>query len=97
MWRLVMSDGRMWMDTQQARGHAGKINQGVGKVRALIDQITTMIANTYWEGRDKERFLADWHGQLKPQVAQVLQAMEDGAAELNRRADEQDALSQQGR
>jgi len=89
-----MTDGPMWMDTQQARGHAGKINGGVATVRGLIEEITKMLANTYWEGQDKKRFLADWNGQLRPQAAQVLQAMEDSAAELIRRADEQDALSQ---
>jgi hypothetical protein len=66
----------------------------VAKVRGLIDEITRMLANTYWEGEDKKQFLADWNCQLRPQAAQVLQAMEDSAAELNRRADEQDALSQ---
>jgi hypothetical protein len=84
----------MWMDTQQARGHASKINGGVGKVRGLIDEITKILAETYWEGEDKRMFAADWDGQLRPQANQLLAAMAASAAELVRRADEQDALSQ---
>jgi hypothetical protein len=91
-----MSDP-MWMDTMQARGHAAKISSGVESVRGLIDQITGMIDGFYWEGEDKERFMADWHGELQPRAAQVMEALQQGADELNRRADEQDSLSQTGR
>jgi WXG100 family type VII secretion target len=91
-----MSDGRMWMDTQQARGHAGKINQGVSEVQGLIDQITGLLDGIYWQGEDRERFMAQWEGELKPTAGRVVQQLQDSADELNRRADEQDALSQRG-
>lgn len=91
-----MSDGR-WMDTTQARGHAGKIDSGVSAVQGLIDQITEMINGIYWEGRDKERFLADWEGQLRPTASQVMHTLRTSAEELRRRADEQDELSRRGR
>jgi hypothetical protein len=86
----------MWMDTTQARGHAGKIDSGVSSVKKLIAEISNMLENTYWSGADRERFMADWDGQLRPAAAQVVQNLQSAADELRRRADEQDALSQRG-
>lgn len=91
-----MSDGRMWMDTQQARGHASRINHGVSEVQGLIDQITSLLDGIYWEGEDKRRFMDSWEGQLRPTASRVIQQLQDSADELRRRADEQDALSERG-
>jgi hypothetical protein len=86
----------LWMDTGQARGYAGQINSGVSMVQGLIDEITDMIEGLYWNGEDKQRFTADWTGNLRPQAARVLTTLRSTADDLNRRADEQDQLSERG-
>jgi uncharacterized protein YukE len=84
------------MDTGQARGHAGQINSGMSMIQGLIDEITDLIDGLFWTGEDKEHFTADWNGNLRPQAARVVTTLRTTADDLNRRADEQDQLSDRG-
>ena len=84
------------MDTGQARGHAGQINSGVSMVQGLIDEITDMVDGLFWNGKDNQRFTADWTGNLRPQATRVMTTLRATADDLNRRADEQDQLSDRG-
>lgn len=91
-----MSRDGLWIDVGQARGYAGQINGGIGAMQGLLEQIGAMIGDIYWEGEDKQRFEADWHGNFRPEAERAAQALSENRDELLRRAAAQEELSERG-
>jgi uncharacterized protein YukE len=91
-----MSRDGLWIDVGQARGFAGQISGGLGSMQSLLEHISSMIGDIYWEGDDKKSFEADWHGNFRPEAAKATDALRDNANELLRRAAAQEQLSDRG-
>jgi hypothetical protein len=91
-----MSREGLWIDVGKARQFSGQINGGIGQMQGLIESISALIGDIFWEGDDKLHFSNDWHGNFKPEAARATQSLQETSDEMLRRAHAQEQLSHQG-
>jgi uncharacterized protein YukE len=82
------------MDVPETRRLAGHMEQGAQQVSDMVGRISSMLGSVTWTGSDGQRFSQDWSGTFGPPLHQATDAIRDNAAELRRRADVQESISQ---
>ncbi len=55
----------------------------------LKTNITAKLAGTTWTGPDRDRFEADWEGQLSQTITQIVQALRGAGTLAGQNAQEQ--------
>lgn len=88
-----MNNPMLGLDPVQATGFAAQMRAQASEVRGLVDDITRMIAGAGWFGRNATQFREDWTTFLRGQLTAVIETLENRAAELDRHAAAQQAIS----
>jgi hypothetical protein len=81
------------IDTQQTRGSARQMDTNAEELGSMVSGISALLESTLWLGPGAQRFKSDWDGSMRPQMEQASDSLRANAAEMNRRADMQDAAS----
>jgi uncharacterized protein YukE len=81
------------MDVPETRRLAGHMQQGAQQVSDMVGRISDMLGSVTWTGTDGQRFSQDWHGTFGPPLRQATDAIQENAADLRRRADQQESIS----
>ncbi|MEZ5406502.1 MAG: hypothetical protein R2761_00660 [Acidimicrobiales bacterium] len=79
-------------DPHQLRALALGFERQATAIEQARTTASNLLADTFWEGRDADRFGATWHDQASRLTA-IAQMLRSGAATLRQQADRQDAVS----
>lgn len=81
------------IDTQATRGNAKQMQSNADDLGSMVSDIGSLLESVLWLGPGAQRFKSDWDGSMAPQMQQASDSLRSNAAEMNRRADMQDAAS----
>lgn len=79
-------------DPHQLRALALGFERQAAAIEQARSAASALLADAFWEGRDADRFGADWQNQAGRLTA-IAQMLRSGAATLRQQADRQDAVS----
>lgn len=63
------------LSVEQINGLASQLEAAGGEVDAILSSLTAGLASTPWEGKDRERFEAEWTTQHTKRLRDAAQAM----------------------
>lgn len=81
------------IDAQQSRQQARAMKTGAGDLDGIVGQIGSLLSQVQWSGAGAERFLGEWDGALRPELAAAAENIRQNAVELDRRAQMQEDAS----
>lgn len=82
------------IDTQYARQSSRQMDNGAQELGSMVSNITSMLSSVVWVGPAAQRFKQDWDGSFRPELQAAADSLQESAAELQRRAELQDEVSQ---
>ncbi|MEE1619575.1 hypothetical protein [Brachybacterium sp. J153] len=85
--------GFLGADTDEVRRIGGDIATGAGRIDALAERLTAVLAAVAWVGPDADALRADWALQVRPALVERGEALRRDSRELTDHADEQDDAS----
>ncbi len=81
------------LDVQQVRQLSSQLSQKAEEIQSALTTLTSMLANTQWEGPDATAFRNDWSGQHTSALKQVIQALQDASNKASQNASAQEQTS----
>ncbi|WP_029145963.1 hypothetical protein [Microbacterium luticocti] len=81
------------IDTQYTRDQSQRMDSHATELKGVVDSVSALVDQVLWIGPAADRFKQDWDGALRPELAQAADSLRENAAELRRRADLQDEVS----
>lgn len=81
------------IDPEYSREASRRMDDGAASLKSMVGSVSAMLAQVTWVGGDAERFVGEWEGSLRPELAAATENLRENAAELSRRADMQDEAS----
>lgn len=81
------------IDPEYSREASRRMDDGAASLRSMVGSVSAMLAQVTWVGGDAERFVGEWEGSLRPELAAATENLRENAAELSRRADMQEEAS----
>lgn len=81
------------IDTEYSRATSSRMDTHAGDLQGMVDNVSSLVDSVLWIGPAAQRFQQDWNGSMRPQLQRAADSLHENAAELRRRADLQDEVS----
>lgn len=81
------------IDTEYSRDTSRNMDAQAGDLQGMVDGVSSLVESVLWIGPAAHRFKQDWDGSMRPELQQAADSLSENAAELRRRADLQDEVS----
>lgn len=81
------------MDIEQVLQLATSMQNNAEQISQATSQLTGQIDSTQWMGQDQSTFRSDWDSTYRPQLNNVVQALQDRCSHLKQEAAQQQQAS----
>ena len=81
------------IDPEYSRQASRKMDDQSSQLQGAVDNMSALLEAVLWIGPAASRFKGDWDGALRPELQSAADSLRENAAELRRRADMQDEVS----
>jgi len=81
------------IDTEYTRDTSHRMDTHADEMKGMIAGVSAMLDSVLWIGPAAQRFKGDWDGSMRPQIESAADSLHENAAEMRRRADLQDEVS----
>lgn len=81
------------LDTEQCRAESSRLRGHGEQLGGLMDDVQGMLDSVIWKGKNAERFLQNWHSEVRPRLGEGVEELHTRSAELNKRAEQQEQVS----
>lgn len=81
------------IDTEYSRTESTTMDSHAQALNGMVSKVSALVDSVLWLGPGAQRFKQDWDGALRPQLQSAADNLHENAAEMRRRADMQDEVS----
>lgn len=85
---------QLGLDPEQMGALQKALQRDAGAIRTLARQLDGQLRSAWWQGRDAERFRADWDGNHRAQLEKVSAALDAAAKVVATNVAQQNQASQ---
>lgn len=81
------------LDTEQCRAESSRLQGHGEQLSGLMGEVQGMLDSVIWKGKNAERFMGSWEGEVRPAMRDGADELHARSAELKARAQHQDQVS----